>query len=100
VLRGIFGPKRDEVTGKWRNLHNKELNDLYTSPNTVRIIKSRRIKWVGNVARMGRKLLYRVLVEKAQGERPLGRPRRRLGDKINMDFQKVEWEGIDWTGLA
>jgi len=74
----IFGPRRDEVTGEWRRLHNEELNDLYSSPNIVRAIKSRRMRWAGNVARMGEERgVYRVLVGKPEGKRPLGRPRRR-----------------------
>jgi hypothetical protein len=78
VLRRIFGPKWDEVTGEWRKLRNEELNDLYPSPNIVRMIKSRRKKWTGNIASKGeRKGVYRVLVGKNEGNRPLGRPRRR-----------------------
>jgi len=78
VLRGIFGPRRDEVTEEWRRLHNEELSDLYSSPNTVRVIKSRRMRWAGHVARMGvERGAYRVLVGKPEGKRPLGRPRRR-----------------------
>jgi len=78
VLRGIFGSRRDEVTGEWRRLHKEELNDLYCSPNIVRVIKSRRMRWVGHVARMGEERgVYRVLVGKPEGRRPLGRPRRR-----------------------
>ena len=80
VLRRIFGPRRNEVTGEWRRLHNEELNDLYCSPNIVRVIKSRRMRWAGNVARMGEERgVYRVLVGKPEGKRPLGRPRRRWG---------------------
>jgi hypothetical protein len=76
VLRRIFGPKRDEVTGEWRKLHNEELNDLYCSPNIVRVFKSRRMRWAGNVARMREKRgVYRVLVGKPEGTRSLGRPR-------------------------
>ena len=90
VLRRIFGPKRDEVTGEWRKLHNEELNDLSCSPNIVRLIKSRRMRWAGHVACMGeRRDVYRVLVGKPEGKRPLGRPRRRWGDNIKMDLQKV-----------
>jgi hypothetical protein len=75
VLRRIFGPKRDDVTREWRKLHNEELNDLYSSPNMVRMIKSRRKRWPGHVARMGeRRSVYRVLVGKREGKRPLGRP--------------------------
>jgi hypothetical protein len=78
VVRRIFGPKRGEVTGDWRRLHNEELNDLCSSPNIVRVIKSRRMRWAGHVARMGEERgLYRVLVGKPEGKRPLGRPRRR-----------------------
>jgi len=78
VLRRIFRPRRDEVTGEWRRLHNEELSDLYSSPNIVRVIKSRRIRWAGHVARMGEERgAYRVLVRKPEGKRPLGRPRRR-----------------------
>jgi hypothetical protein len=78
VLRSIFGPKWDEVTGEWRKLHNEELNGLYSLPNIVRVIKSRRLRWAGHVARMGDvRGVYRVLVGKPEGKRPLGRPRRR-----------------------
>ena len=78
VLKRIFGPKRDEVTGDWRKLHNEELNDLYSSPNIVRVIKSRRMRFAGHVARMEEgRAVYRVLVGKPEGKRPLGRPRRR-----------------------
>jgi hypothetical protein len=78
VLRRVFGPKRDEVTGEWRKLHNEELSDLYSLPNIVRVAKSRRMRWVGNVARIGEdRGVHRVLVGKPEGKRPLGRPRRR-----------------------
>jgi len=88
LLRRIFGSKRDEVTGDWRKLHKEELNDLYCSPNIVRVIKSRRMRWAGHVARMGeRRGVYRVLVGKPEGKRPLGRPRRRWEDNIKMDLQ-------------
>jgi hypothetical protein len=90
VLRRIFGRRRDEVTGEWRKLHNEELNDLYCSPNIVWVIKSRRMRWAGHVARMGdRRGLYGVLVEKPEGKRPLGRPRCRREDNIKMDLQEV-----------
>ena len=78
VLRKVFGPKRDEVTGEWRKLHNEELNDLYSLPNIVRVVKSRRMRWAGHVACMGEDIvLHRVLMGKPEGKRPLGRPRRR-----------------------
>jgi len=90
VLRRIFGPKREEETGEWRKLHNEELNNLYCSHSPVQVIKSRRIKWVGHVARMGeRRSIYRVLVGKLEGKRPLGRPRLRWEYNIKMDLQGV-----------
>ena len=84
----IFGPKRDGVTGEWRKLHNEELNILYCSPSIVWVIKSRRMRWTGHVARMeeGRGV-HRVLVGKPEGKRPLGRPRRRWKDNIKIDLQ-------------
>ena len=101
VLRRIFGPRRDEVTGEWRRLHNEELNGLYSSPNIVRVIKSRRMGWAGHVARMGEeRAAYRVLVGKPEGKRPLGRPRRRWVDNIRMDLQEVGCGYGDWIGLA
>jgi hypothetical protein len=99
VLRRIFGPKRDELTAEWRRLHNEELNDLYPSPNIIRVIKWRRMRWTGHVARMGEKRsAYRILVGRPEGRRPLGRPRRRWKDNIKMDLQK--WNGWAWTGLS
>jgi hypothetical protein len=101
VLRRIFGPRRDEVTGEWRRLHNEELNDIYCSPNIVRVIKSRRMRWAGHVARMvEKKGVYRVLVGKLEGKRPLGRPRRRWVDNIRMELQEVGCGYVDWIGLA
>jgi len=90
VLRRMFGPRRDEVTGEWRRLHNEELNDLYSSPNIVRVIKSRRMRWAGHVAHMGEERgAYRVLVGKLEGKRPLGRPRHRWLDNIRVALQEV-----------
>ena len=101
VLRRIFGPRSDEVTGQSRRLHNEELNDLYCSPNIVRMIKSRRMRWAGHVARMGvERGAYRVLVGKPEGKRPLGRPRRRWVGNIRMDLQDVGCGYMDWIGLA
>jgi hypothetical protein len=92
-----FGPKRDEVTAAWRKLHNEELRDLYSSPSIIRIIKSRRMKWAGHVARMGEKRnAYRLLV----GKRPLGRQRRGRMDNIKMDLLEIGWGGVDRIGLA
>ena len=100
-LRRIFGPRKDEVTGKWRRLHKEELNVLYCSPNIVRVIKSRRMRWAGHVARMGEEIgAYRVLVGKPEGKTPLGRPRRRWVDNIRMDLQEVGCGYVDWIGLA
>jgi hypothetical protein len=92
VLRRIFGPKSDEVTGEWIRLHNKELYAMYSSPNIIRVIKSRRLRWARHVARMGeRRGAYRALVGKPEVRRPLGRPRRRWEDIIKMDFREVGW---------
>ena len=86
----IFGPRRDVVTGEWRKLHNEELNDLYCSPNNVRVIKSRRMRWAGHVAHIReRRGVYRILVGKPEGRRPLGRLRHRWDDNIKMDLQEV-----------
>jgi hypothetical protein len=87
VLRRVFGPKRDEVTGEWRKVQNEELHDLYASPSIIRIIKVRRMRWAGHVARMGEKRnAYRMLVGKPEGRKPLGRPRRRWLDNIRMEL--------------
>ena len=97
VLRRIFGPRRDEVTGEWRKLHNEELNNECFSPNVVQVIKSRRIRW----AHMGeRRGIYRVLVRKPEEKRPLGRPRHRREDNIMMDLQEVGCWGVEWIMLT
>jgi hypothetical protein len=101
VLRRIFGPKRDEVKGEWRKLHNEELHDLYSSPSIIRIIKPRRMRWAGHVARIGEKRnAYRLLVGKPEGKRPLGRPRRRCVENIKSDLGEVGWGDVDWIVLA
>ncbi|KAJ4444022.1 hypothetical protein ANN_05811, partial [Periplaneta americana] len=101
VLRKIFGAKRDEVTGEWRKLHNAELHALYSSPDIIRNIKSRRLRWAGHVARMGEsRNAYRVLVVRPEGKRPLGRPRRRWEDNIKMDLREVGYDDRDWINLA
>jgi hypothetical protein len=101
VLRRIFGPKRDDVMGEWRKLHNKELRDLYFPPSIIRIIKSMRMRWSGHVARMGEKRnAYKLLVGKPEGKRPLGRPRHRWVDNIRMHLGEVGWGDVDWIVLA
>ena len=101
MTKVIFGPRRDKVTGEWRRLHNEELNDLSSSASIVRVIKSRRMRWAGHVARMGEEReLYRVLVGEPEGRRPLRRPRRRWVDNIRMDLPEVGCGYMDWIGLA
>jgi len=100
VLRRIFGPRKDEVTGEWRKAHNEELNDLYTSPKILRVIKSRKMRWEGHVACMGeRRGVHRVLVGKPEGKRPLGRPTHRWEDNIKRELQEVGY-GWVWTGSS
>jgi hypothetical protein len=99
VLRRIFGPKRDEVKGEWRKLHNEELHKLYSSPDIIRQVKSRRMRWAGHVTRMGEeRKVYKVLVGKPEGKRPLGR--RRWEDGIGMDLRETGLGGVDWIRLA
>jgi hypothetical protein len=101
VLRKVFGPRRDEVTGEWRKLHNEELKGLYSLPNIVRVVKSRRMRWAGYVARMGEgRAVHRVLVGRPKGKRPLGRPRRRWEDNIRMDLREVGERHGDWMESA
>jgi hypothetical protein len=103
VLRRKFGPKRGEVTGEWRKLHNEELHKLYSSPDIIRQVKSRRMRWAGHVARMGEeRKVYKVLVGKSEGKRRLGRPRRRWEDGIRMDLREIclGGGGVDWSRLA
>jgi hypothetical protein len=101
VLRRIFGPNRDEVMGEWRKLHSRELHNLYSSPDIIWQIKSRRMKGVGHVARMGEgRNVYRVLVGKPEGKRPLVRPRHRREDGIKMDFREIGFRGVEWIHLA
>ena len=101
VLRRVFGPKRDEVTVEWRKLHKEDLSDLYSLPNIVRVVKSRRIRWAGHVALMGeRRGVYWVLLGIPEGKRPLGRPRYRWEDNIKMDLEEVGGVFVDWVELA
>jgi hypothetical protein len=89
------------MTGGWRKLHNEELHNLYSSPSKIRIINSSRMRWAGHVARMGEKMnVYRLLVRKPEGKRPLGRPRRRWMDKIKMDLLDVGLSVVDWIDLV
>jgi hypothetical protein len=101
VLRRIFGPKKDKDTGERRRLHNKELYDLYSSPNIIWVIKSSRIRWTGHGTHMGdRRGACRVLVGRPEGKRPRGRPRHRWEDNNKMDHQKVGWTGFIWLRIG
>jgi hypothetical protein len=101
VLRKIFGPKRDEVTGSCTKLHNEEFQNFYPSPSIIRMIKSRKMRWARHVARIGAKRnAYRILVGKPEGKRPLGRPRRRWVDNMKIDLREIGWVGMDWIDLA
>jgi hypothetical protein len=101
VLRRIFGPNRDVVTGEWRKLHSEELHNLYSSTDIIRQVKSRRMRWAGHVARMGEeRKVYKVLVGKLEGRRPLGRPKRRWEDGVRMDLREIGLGGMDWIRLA
>jgi hypothetical protein len=99
VLRRILGPKRDEVTGEWRRLHNEELCALYSSPNIIPVIKSRRQIGRACSIMVERRAAYRVLVGKPEGKRPLVIPRRRWENNIKMDLREVGWGGMDWIDL-
>jgi hypothetical protein len=95
ALSRMFGPRRDEVTGEWRKLHSQELHNLYSSPNIIRQMMSRRMRWAGHVARMGEeRKLYNVLVGKPEGKRPLGRQRRKWEDGIRMNLSEIGWENV------
>jgi len=101
VLRGVFGTKRDEITGEWGKLHEEELNDLCYLPNNVQVIKLRKMRWSGHVTHKGEmKGIHSVLVGKPEGKKPLGRPRHREEDNIKMDHQEVECGSMDWIKLA
>jgi hypothetical protein len=97
VLRSIFGPKKEKVTGGWRRLHNEELHNLYTSPDIIMVIKSRKMRWAGHVVQMGEmRNAYNILVGKSEVKRPFGIPRLRWEDNIKMDLKEIGWEGVDW----
>jgi hypothetical protein len=101
VLRRIFGPKWDEVTGQWRKMHNEELHNLYLSPDIIRQVKSRRMRWAEHVARMGEeRKVYKVLVGKPEGKRPLERPRRRWEDGVRMDLREIGLGDVNWIRLS
>jgi hypothetical protein len=100
VLRRIFGPKRDEMTGRWRKLHNEELCDLYFSPSIIRTIKLRKMRRAGHVPGMVKRNVYRLLVREPEGKRPPARPRHRWLDNIGMDLREIGWGGLGWIGLA
>jgi hypothetical protein len=101
LLRRIFGPKRDEMTGYCRKLHNEELHGLYSSPSIIRVIKARGMRWARHVARMGEvRGAYNILVERPEGRRPLRRPRRRWEDNIKMDLREIVFWDVDWIHLA
>jgi hypothetical protein len=101
TLRRIFGPKRDEVTGSSRKLHNEELHGFYSSSGVVRVIKARKMRWAGHVARMEEvRGAYNILVGRPEGRRPIGRPRRRWEDNIKMDFREIGFGDVDWVNLA
>jgi hypothetical protein len=97
----LFGPKRDEAMGQWRKMHNGKLHNLYSSPDIIRQIKSRRMRWAGHVARLGEgRNVYRVLMGKSEGKIPLEKPRRRWEDGIKIDFREIGWGGVEWIHLA
>jgi hypothetical protein len=101
VFRRIFGPKGNEVTGGWRKLHNEEIRGLCSSPSIIRVIKARRMRWAGHVARMGEvRGAYNILVGRPDGRRPLGRRRRRWEDNIKMDLKEIGFGDVDWSHWA
>jgi hypothetical protein len=101
ALKSIFASKRDEVTGGWRKLYNEELNNLYSSPSIIRIIKSKMVRWAGHVARMGKKCtVYRILVGKPEGNRPVVRPRYKWVDNIKIELSEIGWGGMEWIDVA
>jgi hypothetical protein len=100
VLRRMYGPNMDEIIGSWRKLHDEKLHNLYPSPNTIRMFKSRRMRLTEHVACMGEKNTFRVLVGKSKGKRTLGRPRRRWENNSKMDRREIVWCGMDWINLS
>jgi hypothetical protein len=100
ILRRIFGLKRDEVTGGWRKLHHEEFHNLYSSPNIIRMYRSRSMRWAGHVVGMEKRNAYRILVGKPEGKKPLRIPRRTWENNIRMDLRELGWSGIEWIDLA
>jgi hypothetical protein len=95
-LKGMFGAKRDEVTGDWRKLHNEKLHNLYPSPSIIRMINSRRMRWAGHVVRLGvERNAYRILRGKSEGKSSLERPRHTWNDNIKIDLRDIGWDGMD-----
>jgi hypothetical protein len=100
VLRRIFGPKRDEVTGGWRKLHEEELHNLYYSPSIIRMFRSRKMRWAGHLVQMEKMIAYKILVGRPEGKNPLRRRRRRWEDDIRIDLREIGWSGMEWIDLA
>jgi hypothetical protein len=100
VLRRIFGPNGEEVTGGWRKLHNEELHNLQSSANIIRIITPRRIRWIGHIASRGEIISLKVLVGKPKGRRPLGKPTYKYEDNIKMNLKEIGWVDVSWIQMT